>query len=89
MAQAHPALYPSLSIEQVAGGHQCDDRRACCGALGVQGAHGGTTGALAQATRARLASMGTAIKYFGDRSADADWAVVYYSGHGLSHPLRR
>jgi len=30
-----------------------------------------------------LASMSTAIKYFGDRSADADWAVVYYSGHGL------
>jgi uncharacterized caspase-like protein len=30
-----------------------------------------------------LTSMSTAIKYFGDRSADADWAVVYYSGHGL------
>jgi len=30
-----------------------------------------------------LTSMSTAIKYFGDRSTAADWAVVYYSGHGL------
>jgi tetratricopeptide (TPR) repeat protein len=30
-----------------------------------------------------LSRMVAALKYFGDRSAKADWAVVYYSGHGI------
>jgi tetratricopeptide (TPR) repeat protein len=30
-----------------------------------------------------LSAMATAIKSFGDKAADADWAVVYYSGHGV------
>jgi tetratricopeptide (TPR) repeat protein len=28
-------------------------------------------------------AMGTALKEFGDRAADADWAVVYFAGHGI------
>ncbi len=30
-----------------------------------------------------LVSMSRAIKEFGDKTADADWAVVYYAGHGI------
>ncbi len=30
-----------------------------------------------------LPGMSAAIKEFGDKSADADWAVVYYAGHGI------
>ncbi|MGA7325394.1 MAG: caspase family protein, partial [Rhodomicrobium sp.] len=30
-----------------------------------------------------LAAMIAAIKDFGDKTADADWAVVYYAGHGM------
>jgi tetratricopeptide (TPR) repeat protein len=30
-----------------------------------------------------LASMTDALKTFGDQSANADWAVIYFSGHGL------
>ena len=30
-----------------------------------------------------LVSMTRAIKEFGDKTADADWAVVYYAGHGI------
>jgi tetratricopeptide (TPR) repeat protein len=29
------------------------------------------------------AAMGVAIKEFGDRTANAEWAVVYYAGHGI------
>ena len=29
------------------------------------------------------AAMGTALKDFGDRTANADWAVVYFAGHGM------
>jgi tetratricopeptide (TPR) repeat protein len=32
---------------------------------------------------ADVVAMTAALKNFGDRTADADWAVVYYSGHGL------
>jgi uncharacterized caspase-like protein len=30
-----------------------------------------------------LAGMVEALKSFGDKAADADWAVVYYAGHGI------
>ena len=30
-----------------------------------------------------LPGLSAAIKEFGDKSADADWAVVYYAGHGI------
>jgi uncharacterized caspase-like protein len=30
-----------------------------------------------------LSAMTAALKNFGDRTSDADWAVVYYSGHGI------
>jgi len=30
-----------------------------------------------------LAAMTAALKAFGDRSSTADWAVIYFSGHGL------
>lgn len=30
-----------------------------------------------------LAGMSRAVKEFGDTTADADWAVVYYAGHGI------
>jgi tetratricopeptide (TPR) repeat protein len=30
-----------------------------------------------------LASFGTALKEFGDLAATADWAVIYYAGHGI------
>jgi tetratricopeptide (TPR) repeat protein len=30
-----------------------------------------------------FAAFTAAIKEFGDKSADADWAVVYYAGHGI------
>jgi tetratricopeptide (TPR) repeat protein len=30
-----------------------------------------------------LAAMTAALKTFGDRSSTADWAVIYFSGHGL------
>jgi hypothetical protein len=29
------------------------------------------------------AALEAALKDFGDKAADADWAVVYYSGHGI------
>jgi tetratricopeptide (TPR) repeat protein len=29
------------------------------------------------------AAMGSALKDFGDRTAEADWAVVYFAGHGI------
>ena len=29
------------------------------------------------------AAMGKALKEFGDKAAGADWAVVYYAGHGI------
>jgi tetratricopeptide (TPR) repeat protein len=32
---------------------------------------------------ADLSAMTAAIKDFGDRAANADWAVVYYAGHGM------
>jgi tetratricopeptide (TPR) repeat protein len=28
-------------------------------------------------------AMGTTLKEFGDKAAGADWAVVYYAGHGI------
>ena len=28
-------------------------------------------------------AMGVALREFGDRTADADWAVIYYAGHGI------
>jgi tetratricopeptide (TPR) repeat protein len=30
-----------------------------------------------------LSGMTAVLRDFGDRTADADWAVVYYSGHGM------
>jgi uncharacterized caspase-like protein len=30
-----------------------------------------------------LAAMVDAFKAFGDKSVDADWAIVYYAGHGI------
>jgi len=30
-----------------------------------------------------LAAMGETLKDFGDRTAHADWAVVFYAGHGM------
>jgi tetratricopeptide (TPR) repeat protein len=30
-----------------------------------------------------LSTMTAALRDFGDRTANADWAVVYYSGHGM------
>jgi tetratricopeptide (TPR) repeat protein len=30
-----------------------------------------------------LAKMGVALKEFGDHVADADWAVIYFAGHGI------
>jgi tetratricopeptide (TPR) repeat protein len=30
-----------------------------------------------------LASLGKALKEFGDLAATADWAVIYYAGHGI------
>src|SRR5262249_10831438 len=30
-----------------------------------------------------LSAMTAALKNFGDRAANSDWAVVYYAGHGL------
>jgi tetratricopeptide (TPR) repeat protein len=30
-----------------------------------------------------LTAMVDAFKTFGDRTADADWAIVYYAGHGI------
>ena len=30
-----------------------------------------------------LSAMTATLKNFGDRTANADWAVVYYSGHGI------
>ncbi len=30
-----------------------------------------------------LAQMGEVLKDFGDRTADADWAVVFFAGHGI------
>jgi uncharacterized caspase-like protein len=32
---------------------------------------------------ANLADMKTALKEFGDHAASADWAVVFYAGHGM------
>lgn len=30
-----------------------------------------------------LAKMGVALKEFGDKVTDADWAVIYFAGHGI------
>jgi tetratricopeptide (TPR) repeat protein len=30
-----------------------------------------------------VVAMGVALKDFGDRTGNADWAVVYYAGHGM------
>src|SRR5262249_6134779 len=30
-----------------------------------------------------LSAMGAALKEFGDRAASADWAVIYFAGHGI------
>jgi uncharacterized caspase-like protein len=30
-----------------------------------------------------LAGLGDALKTFGDKTADADWAVIYFAGHGV------
>ncbi|MGH6825724.1 caspase family protein [Methyloceanibacter sp.] len=30
-----------------------------------------------------LADLSSELKAFGDKAADADWAVVYYAGHGI------
>ena len=32
---------------------------------------------------ANLAQLGTALKEFGDLAAGADWAVIYFAGHGV------
>jgi tetratricopeptide (TPR) repeat protein len=30
-----------------------------------------------------LAALGEALKTFGDKTVDADWAVIYFAGHGI------
>jgi tetratricopeptide (TPR) repeat protein len=55
-----------------------NDAKAVAGALRAVG-----FGEVRELYDGDLASFGNALKEFGDLATSADWAVIYYAGHGL------